>query len=175
VDLWAANDVHFLLPATSQHPINLKLHNDPFYAAYIGPEELIAVLFPKGLDDAIRRFPRLRFQFGLSDSFMLPYLGHGIERLRDSVATHPGDDLARRDLAAFLLARGEFAEALAVYHEVLMRTPDDDRALLDSALCLHRMNRDPEARPLIERLLAVGIERADESLVQRARGLLDQL
>jgi tetratricopeptide (TPR) repeat protein len=172
VDLWAAHDVHFLFRAGSTHPLNLIARRTAFWAAPTAPGEFLLAMFPLGADHARARFPRLAWQPGTSDAFLVPYFDTSVAALRDTLARRD-DDARRRDLAWFLLLGGRFAEALAEYERVLARAPDDPEMLLQAGEARAQLGRIAEARADWERGLALARTRGDLALAGRLEHRLD--
>ena len=166
VDLWAADAVHFLWRIGAPHAIELAARGVAFYAADVGPGEDLLVMLPRGLERTAARFPRLHFQLGESDEFLVRWFDRGTLALRDSLRRRD-DDGVRRDLAYLLMMRGRAADALAEYTRVLARTPDDPGQLLDASECQEELGRHAEARAGLERALALATMRGDEALSRR--------
>jgi predicted Zn-dependent protease len=78
-----------------------------------------------------------------------------LDRLRAMVAEDPDNELARFSLAQALFELAKFAEAEPHFARAAELQPDLMMAWLRRAECLVRMRRDGEARPLLERTIAL--------------------
>jgi arabinofuranosyltransferase len=174
VDLWAADDVHFIHRAGSTVPIELASRRVAFHAADLGDGEYLLVVLPLGVEHAATRFPRLRFVPGASDAFLGPYLERSVMVLREALR-RSDHDADRRQLALFLLLSGHPEQALREYQSVLERTPDDIDTIVGASECLEMLARAGEARTGLQRALELARARGDAALVGRIERRLAEM
>jgi Tfp pilus assembly protein PilF len=104
----------------------------------------------------------LALALGISTSFQDRYWANDITLYTRGVERTPQNKLARTNLANALGEEGKYAEALALYHEVLAQDPSFWLAIYNTGYTSYRMGNLQQAEKYFERAIAVNSVDSDE-------------
>jgi arabinofuranosyltransferase len=178
VDLWAADNVHLVVPITSKRLLMAMRDptppDQPIYAADTGEGEYLFCLLPLGIEQASQRMPQARFRDVRDQEFIREYVERATVAYQDLIRHDRENTDHWRRLAFLILVQGRVAEALALYERLSEALPRSGEVWENLSLCQELLGDRAAATASLDRALTIarsagdtGIERT--LLAKRAR------